>query len=170
MSDDERFRCACGWLRPSIAITMADHSEPPPGLVPFYMCPQCGAFHSAGETTIERLAEIRKSLERQVATARASLPEPVHVFQVRARKATVPECYFCGVARLLKRHETTRQAAVAMAYIVGHKDEATHDGPPLCPSCTELTEYLARELVAREPDGKVYDRSFFDAAGGRKPS
>jgi hypothetical protein len=33
MSDQ---RCKCGWLRPSIAITMGDMTEPPPGLVPFY--------------------------------------------------------------------------------------------------------------------------------------
>lgn len=57
-------RCACGWPRPAIALTMRDGSMPPEGLVPVFLCPQCGTFHQADETSREELAAVAAAFDR----------------------------------------------------------------------------------------------------------
>lgn len=64
--------CTCGWRRPVIALTTRDGQRPPPHVVPTYECPQCGEFYICGEVSIEKAAQIRDALDRELAAVRKS--------------------------------------------------------------------------------------------------
>ena len=64
-----RPRCACGWLRPLIAVVRRDGEKPSEDLVPLYFCPQCDEPYFAGEVTPAEATRLLDVLARDLAAA-----------------------------------------------------------------------------------------------------
>jgi hypothetical protein len=55
-------RCACGWLRPVIAITTRSGAPPREALIPIYACPKCGKSYVPDEIPEATARAILRSL------------------------------------------------------------------------------------------------------------